>query len=195
MTEHVQKRFGVVAGAVAILSALWLVLKPGGGPTTLQTGATVSPSGSVGDPVLFGVQGSPDQIADFPDPTAAAVDSVTGANPASGVAASGDPSENAAAAYAFYNLPPARVPPRAGRGGGCGCRPSCGNKPLLGTFVDGKGNCLSSTPGTLVEAIDACSPGYIGRAGENLSAQLGHWGNDYDVASRGANLPDIPVWQ
>jgi len=195
MTEHAQKRFGVVAGAVAILSALWLVLRPGGGATVLQTGATVSPGGSVGDPVLFGAQGSPDQIADPQDPTAAAVDSIMGAAPASGVTASGDPSQNAAAAYAFYNLPPANVPPRAGRGGGCGCGPSCGNKPVLGAFVDGKGNCLSSTTGTLVEAIDNCSPGYLGRANENLSAQLAHWGNDYDVASRRAELPEYPWWQ
>jgi len=200
MTEHASKRFTVVAGGIAIVAALYGILK-GSGPPAIIQGATVSPSGGVSDPVLFDVPGSPDAVADPEDPTAAAVASVTGAAAGSGVAASGDPSTSAATAYLYYNLPPARITREAAAAHGCGCGGGggcagggCSNKPPSNVYVDGRGNCLSSTESTLQSSIEACIPGYTQRAYENLAAAAAHWGNDFDVASRAAYLPDIPVW-
>lgn len=209
MTEHVEKRFTVIAGAVAIISALWLMLKPDRVPKVLVQGSTFSPNGDLSDPVLFDQVGAPNAVADPPGPTAAAIASVTGQAPASGVRTSGDPAQTAATAYLYYNLPPATAYSPGGierdhshAGGGCGCGGSCGgcagggcaNKPPVNLFVDGRGNCLSSIPGTVINSIEGCIPGYMGRGTENLQAALAHFGNDYNVSEHRAALPGVPWW-
>jgi hypothetical protein len=63
-----------------------------------------------------------------------------------------------------------------GAGGGCGCgcgngggqSKPCTNAPASATFPDGRGACLSSTPGTLTQSMEACSPGFNQKALDNM---------------------------
>lgn len=174
MNEHAQKRLTIVAAILTILSVIWYFLKPDKAAQVLVNGATVSPGGRVSDPVLFGDEGSPEQVAVSQDPTAAAVAAVTGTAGADGAA--GAPG---ATAYLYSNLPPRHVA-RPERRGGCGCeRPSCSSKATPTLFPDGRGACLSSTTSTLSDSMESCIPGYTQRALDNLMSNAAVYGGDF----------------
>jgi len=86
--------------------------------------------------------------------------------------------------------------PAPSTGGGCGCGnkgAGCSNRPASQQFLDGAGNCLSSTQGTLARAIDACTPDNLDRQLDNMQSNVRYAGIApalFDMYSQMGFIPD-----